>query len=187
MTLNAPVDLLVVDDDHEFRETLNSRFGNRGFQVQCAANGEEALGLAARRTFDVAIFDMMMPGMSGLELLKRFKAQHSDCEVILLTGQGTIETAVEAMKQGAYDYLQKPFPLKDLEVVAAKACDRRRLRKENAQLKSLLERSRPPSQMVGESPSMREVYRLIERAGPSDKAILIQGESGTGGSDSRKE
>ena len=180
MTSSALVDLLVVDDDQEFRETLSSRFSKRGFQVQCAANGEEALGLAVRRTFDVAIFDMMMPGMSGLELLRRFKAEHGDCEVILLTGQGTIETAVEAMKLGAYDYLQKPFPLKDLEVVAAKACDRRRLRKENAQLKSLLERSRQPSQMIGQSPAMREVFRLIERAGPSEKAILIQGESGTG-------
>jgi DNA-binding NtrC family response regulator len=180
MTSSTPVDLLVVDDDHEFGETLSGRFSKRGFQVQCAPNGEEALGLAQRRTFDVAIFDMMMPGMSGLELLRRFKAEHADCEVILLTGQGTIETAVEAMKLGAYDYLQKPFPLKDLEAIVAKACDRRRLRKENAQLKSLLERSRPPSQMIGESSVMREVFRLIERAGPSDKAILIQGESGTG-------
>src|SRR6187397_2630085 len=109
MTSSTLVDLLVVDDYQEFRETLSSRFSKRGFQVQCAANGEEALGLAERRTFDVAIFDMMMPGISGLELLKRFKAQHAECEVILLTGQGTIETAVEAMKLGAYDYLQKPF------------------------------------------------------------------------------
>jgi DNA-binding NtrC family response regulator len=118
--------------------------------------------------------------MSGLDLLKRFKADYPDCEVILLTGQGTIETAVEAMKLGAYDYLQKPFPLKDLETIANKAFDRRRLRKENSQLKTLLERSRPPMAMVGQSQAMREVFRLIERAGPSDKAILIQGESGTG-------
>jgi len=159
---------------------LASRFLRHGFQVQAAANGEEALGLATRRNFDVAIFDMMMPGMSGLELLKRFKEVHGDCEVILLTGQGSIETAVEAMKQGAYDYLQKPFPLKDLETVVGKAFDRRRLRKENTQLKSLLERTQPTSEMIGQSPAMQEIFRLIERAGPSDKAILIQGESGTG-------
>jgi DNA-binding NtrC family response regulator len=84
------------------------------------------------------------------------------------------------MKLGAYDYLQKPFPLKDLESVASKAFDRRRLRKENTQLKALIERSRPAHDMVGRSPAMQEVFRLIERAGPSDKAILIQGESGTG-------
>jgi DNA-binding NtrC family response regulator len=174
------MDLLLVDDDQEFRETLASRFARQDFRVQSAASGEEALALAQRRNFDVAVFDMMMPGINGLELLKRFKSEYAECEVILLTGQGSIETAVEAMKLGAYDYLQKPFPLKDLEAVAAKAFDRRKLRKENSQLKTLLERTRPPSEMIGQSPAMREVFRLIQRAGPSDKAILIQGESGTG-------
>jgi DNA-binding NtrC family response regulator len=172
--------LLVVDDDQEFRDTLRSRFSRSGFEVSAAANGEEALGLAQRRNFDVAIFDMMMPGMNGLELLKRFKTDHPECEVILLTGQGSIETAVEAMKLGAYDYLQKPFSLKDLEVIANKASERRNLRKEVTQLKAALQRTQPPSDMIGQSPAMHEVFRLIERAGPSDKAILILGESGTG-------
>lgn len=180
ITPPTAVDLLVVDDDNEFRGTLVSRFERHGFKVQSAANGEEALGLAARRNFDVAIFDMMMPGMSGLDLLKRFKESYPDCEIVLLTGQGTIETAVEAMKQGAFDFLQKPFPLKDLETVAQKAVDRRRLRKENSQLKVLLERSQPQSEMIGQSAAMQEIFRLIERAGQSEKAILIQGESGTG-------
>src|SRR5262245_60217664 len=180
MTTQTPMDLLIVDDDQEFRETLCARFARHGSQVQSAGNGEEALALAQLRHFDVAIFDMMMPGMSGLELLKHFKDHHSDCEIILLTGQGSIETAVEAMKLGAYDYLQKPFPLKDLETIAAKAFERRALRKENNQLKVLLQRTRPTSNMIGQSAAMQEIFRLIERAGPSDKAILIQGESGTG-------
>lgn len=180
MTATPSIDLLVVDDDPEFRETLASRFARSAFAVQAAANGEEALDLATRRNFDVAIFDMMMPGMSGLDLLQKFKAAHADTEIIVLTGQGTIESAVEAMKLGAYDYLQKPFPLKDLEGIVAKAAERRRLRKENTQLKALIERTRPPTDMVGQSPAMQEIYRLIERAGPSEKAILIQGESGTG-------
>jgi DNA-binding NtrC family response regulator len=177
---SPPLDLLVVDDDQEFRDTLRSRFSRSGFEVSAAANGEEALGLAQRRNFDVAIFDMMMPGMNGLELLKRFKTDHPECEVILLTGQGSIETAVEAMKLGAYDYLQKPFSLKDLEVIANKASERRNLRKEVTQLKAALQRTQSPADMIGESPAMHEVFRLIERAGPSDKAILILGESGTG-------
>ena len=176
----AAVDLLIVDDDRDFRELLVQRLSRNDFQVQAAGGGEEALGLAARRNFDVAIFDMMMPGMSGLDLLKQFKETHPDCEVILLTGQGTIESAVEAMKLGAFDYLQKPFPLKDLEAVAHKAVDRRRLRKENTQLKAALARTQPVSEMVGQSAAMQEVFRLIQRAGPSEKAILIQGESGTG-------
>jgi DNA-binding NtrC family response regulator len=180
MTSPAPIDLLIVDDDAEFRETMVARFARNGFAVQSAGNGEEALGLAERRNFDVGIFDMMMPGMSGLELLKRFKESHPECEVILLTGQASIETAVEAMKLGAYDYLQKPFPLKELEGLAGKAFERRRLRKENTQLKAIIERTQPAHDMVGRSPAMQEVFRLIERAGPSDKAILIQGESGTG-------
>ena len=145
MTSTPPIDLLVVDDDLQFRETLVTRFARHGFAVQSAGNGEEALGLAQRRNFDVAVFDMMMPGMSGLELLKHFKESHPECEVILLTGQGSIETAVEAMKLGAYDYLQKPFSLKDLESVAGKAFERRRLRKENTQLKAIIRaRPRPP-------------------------------------------
>ena len=108
MTASSPIDLLVVDDDDEFRETLTKRFSREDFKIQSAASGEQALKLAEQRNFDVAIFDMQMPGMSGLELLKRFKETHPECEIILLTGQGSIETAVEAMKRGAYDFLQKP-------------------------------------------------------------------------------
>ncbi len=92
MSTTAPIDLLVVDDDSELSETLCNRFGRDGFEVRSAAHGEEALALAQRRNFDVAIFDMMMPDLSGLELLKRFKSDYPECEVILLTGQGSIET-----------------------------------------------------------------------------------------------
>jgi len=180
MSRTDTIELLVVDDDHEFRETLVRRFQRGGFAVQGAANGEEALALASRKKFDVAVFDMMMPGISGLQLLEKFKTQYPDCEVILLTGQGTIESAVEAMRLGAYNYLTKPFPLRDLETQIEKAFERGRLQKENQQLRVLLERSQPSGSMVGQSPAMQEVFRLIERAGPSDKAILIQGESGTG-------
>lgn len=176
----SEIDLLVVDDDEEFRNTLVRRFQQRGFKVQDAANAESAWELANRRDFDVAVFDVMMPGMNGVQLLERFRENHVECEVILLSGQGTIEIAVQAMKLGAFDFLTKPFPLKDLEATVERAYERRLLRKENRQLKQLLERSQPRSEMVGRSPAMMEVFRLIERAGPSDKAILIQGESGTG-------
>ena len=107
----SKIDLLLVDDDADFRETLARRFTRRGFQVQEARHGEQALQLAERRQFDVAVLDMVMPGMSGIEVLEQLKLTHPECEVIMLTGQGTIETAVEAMKLGAYDYLTKPFPL----------------------------------------------------------------------------
>jgi DNA-binding NtrC family response regulator len=123
---------------------------------------------------------MVMPGMSGLEVLDKLRASNPECEIIMLTGQATVETAVEAMKKGAYDYLTKPFPLAELEVLIEKAYERRKLSKENMQLKAVLGRSEPTGEIVGRSPAMREVFRLIERAGPTDKAILIQGESGTG-------
>ncbi len=174
------IDLLLVDDDDEFRQTLVSRFSRHGFQVQAAATAQQALGVAQRREFDVAVFDIRMPGVSGLQLLEQYKQHHADSEVIMLTGQGTIETAVEAMKLGAYDYLTKPFPMKELESLIEKAYERRRLKKENVQLRTLLRRSVPNDVMIGQAPAMQEVFRLIERAGPSDKAILIQGESGTG-------
>lgn len=174
------IDLLIVDDDSDFRSTVVRRFRRRGFQVQEAENGEDALALAGRRKFDVAIIDMIMPGMSGVELLEQFNKEQLDCATIMLTGQGTIESAVDAMKLGAFDYLNKPFPLAELELIIQKAYENRKLQKENRQLKAVLERSRPSEEIIGSSDAMAEVFRLIERAGPTDKAILIQGESGTG-------
>jgi DNA-binding NtrC family response regulator len=175
------IDLLLIDDDADFRGSVARRFLRRGYQVQEASSGLEALALCERRQFDVVILDLVMPGMSGVEVLEKLKATHPESEVIMLTGQGTIETAVKAMKLGAYDYLTKPFQLNELEVLIEKAYERRNLRKENQQLQAALERERPRDpDMAGKSPAMQEVFRLIDRAGPTDKAILIQGESGTG-------
>jgi DNA-binding NtrC family response regulator len=172
--------LLLVDDDIEYRNSVARRFVRRGFQVQEASSGEEALDLAERRQFDVVILDMVMPGLSGQDVLEKLRVSHPECEVILLTGQGTIESAVQAMKKGAYDYLTKPLPLAELELLIEKAYERRKLSKENMQLKAVLGRGEPTTEIIGCSAAMREVFRLIERAGPTDKAILIQGESGTG-------
>jgi DNA-binding NtrC family response regulator len=174
------VDLLFVDDDDDFRSSMVRRFQRRGFHVSDAPQAEAALELAGRRQFDVAVIDMMMPGITGMQLLEKLKASHPECEVIMLTGQGSIESAVQAMKLGAYDYLSKPVPLAELEVLVEKAYERRQLAKENQQLKEVLRRAERPADIIGESKPMQEVFRLIERAGPSDKAILIQGESGTG-------
>ncbi len=174
------VDLLLVDDDAEFRGTVARRCLRRGFRIQEASSGEEALALAERRQFDVAVLDMVMPGLSGLQLLERLKSLHPECEVIMLTGQGTIETAVQAMKLGAADFLSKPFPLAELEALIEHAYETGRLRKENRQLKTVLRRSQTEPEIIGESAAMQEVFRLIDKAGPTDKAILIQGESGTG-------
>lgn len=174
------IDLLIVDDDAEFRETLVRRFQRRNFEVAEAPSGEDALRISQRRLFDVAIIDLVMPGMSGIELLEKFKLQHPECEMVMLTGQGTIETAVQAMKLGAVDFLTKPFPLNDLEQLVEKVYERRLLKKENQQLKAVLKQRTPKTQILGESAAIHELKRLIGKAGPSGKAILIQGESGTG-------
>jgi len=174
------VELLFVDDDNDFRNTAARRFAKRGFAVQEASGVNEALRLLQDRQFDVVITDMAMPGLTGIDLLQRVKELSPECEVILLTGEGTVETAVQAMKLGAYDFLSKPFSLAELETLIQKAYERRRLSQENVQLRAVIERSQPKVRMVGESAAMREVTKLIAKAGPSDKAILIQGESGTG-------
>jgi DNA-binding NtrC family response regulator len=180
MVDRSKIEVLVVDDDPELRRAMRDMFSRGGFQVTEAADGESALAAAQHRSFDVAVLDLKMPGPCGLELLDKFKQAHSECEVIVLAGEGTVATAVQAMKLGAYDFFTKPFPLPDLEKVIEKAHERGQLWRENLRLKMLLERSQPRSEMTGQSQAMQEVFRLIERAGPSDKAILIQGESGTG-------
>jgi DNA-binding NtrC family response regulator len=177
---DKPMRLLLVEDDDEFRETCALWMTRKGHDVEQAANAHDGLHLCLHKQFDVAVVDLNMPGMTGLEMLERLSSENIDTEVIMLTGQATVDTAVQAMKLGATDYLSKPFPLPELEKRCSTAWERGQLKKENQQLKAVIERSQPKVRMVGDSPQMQNVRRLIERAGPTDKAILIQGESGTG-------
>ena len=172
--------LLLVEDDEEFRETCALWMSRKGHSVTEAPNAHDGLFQFSQKQFDVAVVDLNMPGMSGLELLERIRTDNVETEIIMLTGQATVDTAVQAMKLGASDYLSKPFPLPELEKRCQLAWDRSQLKKENRQLKAVIQRSRPRIRMIGDSPQMQQVHRLIGRAGPTDKAILIQGESGTG-------
>ncbi len=180
MPHSASIKLLFVEDEDDFRETTARWMTRMGHHVAEAANAQEAFGLLARQQFDVAVVDYNMPGISGVELLERMKDNNVETEVIILTGQGSIESAVQAMKLGACDYLTKPFPLNDLEQRCRLAWERGRLNKENRQLKAVIRRQKTNVRMVGESRPMKEVFRLIERVAPTDKAVLIQGDSGTG-------
>ena len=175
-----PMELLVVDDDDELREDVCRYFSQDGYNVSEAADGAHALNLVAQRAFDIIVLDMMMPGMSGLEVLEKLKESGSDSEVVMLSGQGTIKTAVDAMKLGASEFLTKPVSLADLEQLLLKTIESRELKKENEQLRAVVKQQSPPSDIVGESAAMKNVFRLIERTAGSRDPILIQGESGTG-------
>jgi DNA-binding NtrC family response regulator len=178
--LERPIDLLLVDDDDELREDMARFFSRRGYNVSECAGGEQALAFTDQRAFGVVVLDMMMPGISGLELLKKLKERGSESEIVMLTGQGTIETAVEAMKLGAREFLTKPISLKDLDLLVRKSLESRQLRKENQQLKAVIKQQRGATNIIGESSKMQEVFRLIDRTAASHNPILIQGESGTG-------
>ncbi len=175
------IDLLLVDDDEELRDDMSRYFSRRGYSVSDCPDGESALAFADQRAFDVIVLDMMMPGISGLEVLTALKEKGSEAEVVMLTGQGSIEAAVEAMKLGAREFLSKPMSLKDLDVLIRKSVESGEIRRENKQLKAVLEQQKVKHPtMVGDSAAMQQVYKLIDRTGPSTNPILIQGESGTG-------
>ena len=175
-----PISLLIVEDDADFRDSSLRWMQRKGHTVAAAASGLEALSLIDRQHFDVGVFDMNMPGMSGIELLQRVHQDSSEMEVIILTGQGTIASAVQAMKLGACDYLTKPCPLNDLEHHCELARERGRLRRENVQLRAIISRDRRTTVVVGNSASMHQVQKLIDRIAPTDKPVLISGETGTG-------
>ena len=172
--------LLIVDDEGDFRESAARYFKRLGFLVDDAEDGEEALNITMNRKFDVVILDIHMPGMSGLEVLEKLRQRDPAPKVVMLTGGGTIENAVESIKLGAYDFITKPAKLDDLARLVNRACETQQLEKENKQLKEVIRRSEPSNEMVGDSPAMHEVFRLIERTANSNKPVLIQGESGTG-------
>jgi DNA-binding NtrC family response regulator len=163
--------VLVVDDDESFRSLVRDR-------LERASSGEEALGKA--EGVDVALLDFLMPGMDGLTVLRKLREARPEIAVVLLTGHGTIESAVEAMKLGAADYLQKPCSLAEVELRIAQAAERRALRRENEQLKEAIRRVNPYHGIVGESSGMKRVVDLIGKVKDHPTAVLIEGESGTG-------
>ncbi len=174
------LDLLLVDDDSELRSDMANYFSRHDLRVAQAESGEQALDLLERRSFDVMVLDLMMPGLSGLDVLKEMQKRNAECEVVVLSGEATIESAVEAMTLGAREFLTKPISLKELDRLVRKAYETGQLRKENRQLKAALRYQQSPTHIIGESPQMQDLFRLIARVAPTDKPILIQGESGTG-------
>jgi DNA-binding NtrC family response regulator len=172
--------LLLVDDDDGLRSDMADFFQRQGHRVAHCDNGERALELVEQQSFDVVVLDLVMPGQSGMQVLTKLKQRSAECEVVVLSGEATIENAVEAMKLGAREVLTKPISLKELDRLVRKAHETGQLRKENLQLKAMLRRQQGAVEIIGQSPAMQGVFRLVERVGPTDKPILVQGESGTG-------
>jgi two-component system response regulator PilR (NtrC family) len=174
--------VLVIDDEEVIRrEILQPLLEGEGYRVSLAASGEEGIELARSQPFDVAIVDVMMPGIGGNETLDELRKLDEDLPVILITAFGSIEKAIAATKRGAFNYLDKPFKNEKVLVVVRNAVERRRLVTENrAQRESLRAQSHAFSDIIGKSRRMQSVFELIAQAAPSRTTILVQGESGTG-------
>jgi len=172
--------ILIVDDEEPARQGLTALLARWGYDVDEAGDGQEALAKAAAGLPSVVVSDLVMPKMDGLELLRALKTDVPFASVILLTGQGSIDTAVTAMKEGAYDYLTKPVDVARLRLLIPKAAERGEALREVALLRRKLSQVCGMGRLVGTSAGMQEVYRLIEVAAPTTAPVLISGESGTG-------
>src|SRR5262245_36713554 len=175
--------LLIVDDEAELASALCEALGEKGYETTGAASGAEGLKALGRQGYDLMLSDLMMPGMDGLQLLRQALAIDPSLVVIIMTGQGTIQTAVEAMKGGAFDYVLKPFNLQTMLPILDRALGVRRLRAENVRLRQYVERlsfESPRYHLVGSCPAMRRVKQMIEKVAPTDSTVLVRGASGTG-------
>ncbi|MDR2746289.1 MAG: sigma-54 dependent transcriptional regulator [Treponema sp.] len=172
--------LLVVDDEKNIREGLAASLEMDGYQVETAADGDAAFKRFRKGDIDLLITDLRMPGLSGEELLKRVDSETPGIPVIVLTGHGTVENAVEAMRNGAYDFLTKPVDLGHLSLLVKRALQGRELLLKHRRLEEDLERQQRFTAMIGASAAMRQVFDTISRAAPSRASILITGESGVG-------
>jgi two-component system response regulator PilR (NtrC family) len=173
--------VLIIDDEEIMREILEALLTREGYQVRLAASGEEGLELARGTTFDAAIVDVMMPGMDGLTALEELRKLDDDLPVLMVTAFASVETAISAMKRGAFDYITKPFKNDEVLVVVRNAVERRRLVAENTALRQNLQAQYQKfAGIIGRSPRMKQVFDLIIQAAPSRSTILITGESGTG-------
>jgi len=178
--MNMSGKILVVDDEEIVIKSCLRILGDTNYKVEAVQSGFEALEKINENYYDVLILDIMMPKIDGIEILQRVKESHPDIDVIMVTGLSEIETAVKAMKLGAFDYLPKPFDPEALKLVVERAFERRKLRQENLDLRSEVSSKYRFENIVGSSPKMQNVYRLIAKCAPTNSTVLLKGESGTG-------
>ena len=177
---NQGVSILVVDDEFSVRDSLYNWFKNEGYRVDTAENGMEALRKLQEGPWDIALVDIKMPGMDGMELQRHIKKIDSTIILIIITAYATVDTAVEAMKEGAYDYLSKPIDPDKLSILIRNAVNQRRLIAENIQLKQKVEELSLQNEIVGDSPQIKKILEMIDTVAKTDATVMIRGESGTG-------
>jgi two-component system, NtrC family, response regulator AtoC len=171
--------LLVVDDEQDLIELLVHRLKRKGYEVDFSLSAEDAIPLLKNHYYDVAIYDIRLPKMDGISLLKETKNIQPDIQVLMLTGHGTIETAIEAMKSGAFDYLGKPYNLSELELTITKALENKSLKEKNENMRKII-RKQNDFEIVGQNARFKELLELTKRVANADIPVLIEGESGTG-------
>jgi DNA-binding NtrC family response regulator len=173
--------ILVAEDEANLRLVIQKELQRLGHKVQVAEDGEAALRVLEEGDVDVLLCDINMPHLNGMELLRKTRERANPPEAIMLTGHATVETAIEAMKLGAYDYLSKPYRINELDALVKQAAEKRRLRVDNQRLRAQLARQQNATpEIIAESAAMREAIRLVQRVAPSEASVLITGESGTG-------
>ena len=174
------IKVLVVDDDESYREGLRSILETEGYEVKTVIDGVSAINILQSNQYDLILLDIVMPLVNGIDVLKNIKNSFYDCEVVMLTGENDIHTAVESIKLGAYDYLLKPCSGTEIINTLNRAVERKRLLLQNKALKTELARRAASSQIVTQNPAMLEILNLAMKVAPTDAIVLIQGESGTG-------
>ena len=174
------IKLLIADDEKNFSLILQKELSRKEYDVSVANDGKSAVEFAEKVDYDVIVMDIMMPNLDGIQALKILKQTEPSPEVIMLTGNASVETAIEAMKAGAYDYLTKPCKIEELDILIRKAYERRALQKENLFMQVRLNRKEATHQLVTNNRKMKELLSLVERAAQSESSVLIQGESGVG-------
>lgn len=172
--------ILVADDEQSMREFLDIMLKKEGYKVSLACNGEEVLRLIERDIFDLALVDIRMPKMDGIAVLRKIKAVSPETVVIMITAYASADTAIKAMKEGAYDYITKPFKVEEIKLIIKNALEKKNLQKENLLLRQIVKDRYHFENIIGQSPKMMALYELMEKVAPTKTNILITGESGTG-------